>query len=109
MIEWTPQIVIAALSLIGVIVGATLTYKAKRKMDAVSASQAERRDTVADRDALIDRMNEDLKRHNEEIKELRGFALREPFYISYILALRSQIETGKPPPPIDWPEPIRPA
>lgn len=53
-------IIAACVTVSGAIVTAVLTYRATRKRDKTTDALTERRDTIADRDALINQLQEDI-------------------------------------------------
>lgn len=61
----------AVLSFIGGLFSAFLVYISQRRKDGAESEQTGRRDTIADRDALIDQMQDDLAALRTEVGELR--------------------------------------
>lgn len=51
----------AVVTAVAAVVGSFLVYRATRKRDKTTDALTERRDTIADRDALIDTLQEDIK------------------------------------------------
>lgn len=60
MPEWLVPLLSSVLAVASAITVAVLTYKATRKGDTTTAALTERRDTIADRDALINQLQEDI-------------------------------------------------
>jgi len=61
----------AVLSFIGGLFSAFLVYRAQRRKDGAATEQTGRRDTIADRDALLDQMQQELAALTNEVRELR--------------------------------------
>lgn len=61
----------AALSFLGGLFSAFLVYRAQRRKDGATAEQTARRDTIADRDALLDQLQQELASIRTEVGELR--------------------------------------
>ena len=60
MPEWFVPVVSSVGAVASAVTVAVLTYKATRKGDTATAVLTERRDTIADRDSLINQLQEDI-------------------------------------------------
>jgi hypothetical protein len=61
MSESLISVVAAALTVLGAVFTAILTYRATRKRDVTTDALTSRRDTIADRDALIETLQKDIR------------------------------------------------
>jgi hypothetical protein len=61
MSESLISVVAAALTVLGAVFTAILTYRATRKRDVTTEALTSRRDTIADRDALIETLQKDIR------------------------------------------------
>jgi peptidoglycan hydrolase CwlO-like protein len=66
------SIAAAAFTVIGAVVTSVLTYRATRKRDVTTDALTSRRDTIADRDALITTLQEDTLHLKADVQELRS-------------------------------------
>lgn len=110
------SLVAAGTAIVGAIIGWVSSRAAARessratvKAQQIEAEISNRRDLVADRDALLDRILprlEDLEQTVAELMKARAAdaavqrAMRE-----HVFALQRQIWAGDPPPPVDPPIP----
>lgn len=60
MPEWFVPLISSIGAVASAVTVAVLTYRATRKGDTATAVLTERRDTIADRDALINQLQEDI-------------------------------------------------
>jgi hypothetical protein len=60
MPEWFPQVASSLLAFASAVTVGVMVYKSTRKGDATTAVLTERRDTIADRDSLINQLQEDI-------------------------------------------------
>jgi len=68
MPEWFVPVVSSVGAVASAVTVAVLTYKATRKGDTATAVLTERRDTIADRDSLIDTLQEDIKSLKDDMR-----------------------------------------
>ena len=62
----------AVLSFIGGLFSAFLVYVSQRRKDGAESEQTGRRDTIADRDALLDQLQQELAALTSEVRQLRA-------------------------------------
>jgi peptidoglycan hydrolase CwlO-like protein len=63
------SIAAAALTVLGAVTTAVLTYRATRKRDVTTDALTSRRDTIADRDNLIETLQEDIKNLKSDMQD----------------------------------------